>query len=231
MNVILIPARGGSKRIPGKNLKLLGGKPLLLWTIEAAQRFGEIVVVSTEDMDVMNLCTGIPGVNIHERSMLAATDVATDMDVVWDFLDKQDTVYDKIIYLRPTTPFRSLQLLAEIIDFQLPVNFSSIRSVQEMPESAFKMFTRTQWGCLNPIYHDTVSFINQPQQLCPKTYQANGYIDILFPKRQFFRRHDIFGPNIYGYKTPATIELDTQEQWDYAEYLIAGGWYESGCGI
>ena len=223
MNVVLIPARGGSKRIPGKNLKPLGGKPLLLWTIEVAQELGEMVVVSTEDVDVMNLAQSA-GVGVHERSMLAATDVATDMDVVWDFLLNDGRIYDKIIYLRPTTPFRSVKVLKEIIDYQLPVNFSSIRSVQESPESVYKCFTRSMFGELVPIRDDSESiWSDQPNQMCPKTYAANGYIDILFPKRQFFRHHDIHGPNIYGYETPATIELDTQEQWDYAEYMIAKG--------
>ena len=223
MNIVLIPARGGSKRIPGKNLKPLGGKPLLLWTIEAAKQLGVHVWVSTEDADVTNLVQSVPNILVHERSMLAATDVATDLDVVWDFLEKHD-IPDTIVYLRPTTPFRSVKLLQEIADFQLPVNFSSIRSIQESPESAFKQFTKNMFNGLAPIPDETGNFCSdQPNQFVQKTYQANGYIDILFPKRQFFRRHDIFGPNIYGYETPATIELDTQEQWGYAEYLIAKG--------
>jgi CMP-N-acetylneuraminic acid synthetase len=225
MNIIaLIPARGQSKRIPKKNLRLLGGKPLVQWTIEAAQRLMvDLVVVSTEDTEIAALAKR-SGAQVLDRPPELASDNSTDNDVVAHF--QQHYNADFIIYLRPTTPFRGVTIMrrALIEAHQAESDgFSSLRSVQVMAESAFKAFFRGHAGKLTPILFNGQDLTNRPNHLCPTTYQANGYVDILFPKSLDYRSDDCFGQRIYGFITPHTIELDTPEQWDEAARLVEDG--------
>jgi len=220
--LVLIPARGASKRIPRKNIKILGGKPLLQWTVEVAQQLPvRDVIVSTEDSEIARVAESL-GATVLMRPAELASDTATDHDVVRHFL--LNYLCERIVYLRPTTPFRDVAMMLKAIDvIEYDPDASSLRSVQEMPESAFKCFTLDEWHIANPIHYNDRDFSNFPNQACPKTYAANGYIDLIFPRAHGFELNNVFGFDIYGYITPPTIELDTPEQWAYAEYLIEKG--------
>jgi CMP-N-acetylneuraminic acid synthetase len=222
--IVLIPARGQSKRIPRKNIKMLGGKPLIQWTIDAARQLPvKDVVVSTEDEEIAQVASAL-GATVLMRPVELASDTATDHDVVRHFLENYDC--ECIVYLRPTTPFRDAKIVTKIARIERhDFRCTSVRSVQAMEESAFKCFTRqTNDGLLdairNPKGHDCT---NLPNQMCIQTYSPNGYADILYPGSPQFNRSNIFGNVIYGFITPPAIELDTPEQWAYAEYLIEKG--------
>lgn len=226
--VVLIPARGGSKRIPGKNYKLLGGRPLIQWTLSASETLlstGLVsrAVVSTDDIDVATATDGYHR-EILLRPAKYATDDATDDAVINHFLEHYSDT-DFIIYLRPTTPFRDLHTVSECIKsaYLISATRSSIRSVQRMPESAYKAYTFGPAGVLLPILYKGADLTNKPDQQCPKTFQANGVVDILFPSAPQFRRENVWGVDIHGWETAPTIELDTLEQWALAEALLTSG--------
>jgi CMP-N-acetylneuraminic acid synthetase len=230
--IVLIPARGQSKRIPRKNIKALGGKPLIAWTIDAACQLPvKDVVVSTEDEQIADVSLEL-GATVLLRPADLASDTATDHAVVKHFLGRFPTC-NHVVYLRPTTPSRDTSVLKEAIaivengysaagDTIDSEPWSSLRSVQRMPESAYKCFDMGSEHLLNPIRHGRRNLTNLPNQQCPQTYAANGYIDILSGKLARYGA-DVFGDCIYGYLTQPTIELDTPEQWAYAEYLIEKG--------
>lgn len=117
--VAIIPARGGSKRLPRKNLLPLSGKPLISWTIEAAQTAGCFaeIVVSSDDHALRSIACDL-GAVIHERSPALATDQASSTDVILDvltWLASSDRQYRTCVLLQPTSPLRSAQDIREAV--------------------------------------------------------------------------------------------------------------------
>jgi CMP-N-acetylneuraminic acid synthetase len=208
----LIPARGQSKRIPRKNIKLLGGVPLLKWTVDAAIKLPvREIIVSTEDEEIAAVAKSL-GVRVLMRPKELASDIAKDDGVINHFLDNYPA--RRIIYLRPTTPFRDVDVMIQAINKVTPIPCCQLRSVQQMNESAYKCFDMGQY--LEPIRHRGEDLTDSPNQKCPPTFAANGYIDIIsFGMANEMKR--------IPFVTPPTIELDTPEQWAYAEYLIEKG--------
>ncbi len=108
----LVPARGGSKRLPGKNLKLLGGLPLVSWSINVVKGFTEIcdVLVSTDDPMIASVSTNAGALVPWLRPKELATDEATSVDVAIHALDWYESAkgsVDGLLLLQPTSPFRS----------------------------------------------------------------------------------------------------------------------------
>jgi N-acylneuraminate cytidylyltransferase len=129
-------------------------------------------------------------------------------------------VDDLVIYLRPTTPFRSVFHLENAIKtLEQTDEATGLRSVEEMPESAFKCFRMTG-PQLEPIYwwdgKNTIDVTDWPNQEVEKTYHPNGYIDIA--RVTVILGGELWGNDVIGYVTPRTIELDTPADWDYAEW-------------
>ncbi len=106
----LIPARKGSKRLPGKNMKLLGGQPLIVWTLGAAMLAEKLdaIVVSSDDEDVLELAEQLNCGTIRRPDALA-TDDASSYDVIKHALDVCDGQFDYVCLLQPTSPFRSAE--------------------------------------------------------------------------------------------------------------------------
>jgi CMP-N,N'-diacetyllegionaminic acid synthase len=225
MNIAIIPARGGSKRIPRKNVQLLGDKPLVVWSIETALACQEIddVYVSTDDKTIADISEKA-GAKIIWRDELTANDTAGDFEVLRHAIENIPWVLVpdlNFVYLRPTTPFRDPSIVDEAIrkfrDMKSGL-LTSLRSVNQMPESAWKCFTM-QGPILYPIDDEmTMDDAGTPDQLHEPTYQGNGYVDIVLPAT--LKEGHAWGNNVYGFITPPVIELDTMEQWEMAELWI-----------
>jgi N-acylneuraminate cytidylyltransferase len=113
VNVLaVIPARGGSKRVPGKNLRPVGGRPLLAWSIEAAQRALLVtrVVVSTDDAGIAGIAREL-GADVHHRDPILATDNASIDGVLLSVLRSCDPLPDLVVTLQPTCPLRAEGLI------------------------------------------------------------------------------------------------------------------------
>lgn len=219
--VALIPARGGSKRIPNKNFKLLNGKPLIEYSIVAAQATTLIdrVIVSS------NCCPWVAkqyGVEYLDRPEEFCTDDALDYDVILHMLENVDTDCEAVVYLRPTTPFRTMYHIEQAIKHirEARHNATGLRSVEKMGESAFKCFGM-YGGYLEPIDFDNKNLTDLPNQLCPTTYKPNGYVDICRP--EVIAGGSTWGHLVIGHLTPHTIEIDGPDDWEYAEYLANRG--------
>lgn len=212
----LIPARGGSKRVPNKNFRELNGRPLIEYSIIAAQACHEIdQVVVTSDC-----CPWVYskyGVTYLDRPAELCTDDAADFDVIAHAVKELDLT-GLIAYLRPTTPFRADYHLCEAIRLMQNTVALGLRSVEEMGESAFKCFTM-DGPCLIPIYDGGDDNTDQPNDLVTKTYHPNGYIDIC--RAEKIKHGYLWGNRFnppYGYLTPRTIEIDTPEDFEYAQW-------------
>lgn len=129
----VIPARAASKRLPGKNMADLGGKFLIQWTIEAAREACIEVVVSTDDLLVLELCKGLSIKAIHRRKELCLDDTPS-IDVVrdvWGCGDWSGTQYDAVMLLQPTSPFRTADDISASLDILTKTGGQAVVSVTD----------------------------------------------------------------------------------------------------
>jgi CMP-N-acetylneuraminic acid synthetase len=143
----LIPARGGSKRLPGKNIKLLGGKPLINWTIDIAKEISEIseILVSTDDPEIALIAKEAGASVPWLRPEALSTDLSTSVDVAIHALDwyegKNGTI-DGLLLLQPTSPFRTQTTINRGIELFKSNDYRSVvgvTPVQEHPMRTFKI--------------------------------------------------------------------------------------------
>lgn len=122
--LIIIPARKGSKRLPGKNKKILCGKPLICWTIEFALKIPEItdIIVTSDDKDIEKICKKYPKIQFEKRpSYLAKGNIPMEF-VIEQLLFTLQKKYDLIVLLQPTTPIRDLNHIEKCMQFSLVYN-------------------------------------------------------------------------------------------------------------
>jgi N-acylneuraminate cytidylyltransferase len=187
----LIPARGGSKGIPRKNLLPMAGKPLIAWSIEQALDSDRInrVVVSTDDHEIAQVARNygaeVPFIRPHEL----AHDLAPDIGVfrhALEFLAQHDSYHPElVVHLRPTGPVRRVQDIDAAVDLlaRRP-DADSVRSVSLAHQSPYKMWRLGPDGTIEPLLHvpGMTDCQSQPRQILPTAYWQNGYVDVLRPR-------------------------------------------------
>ena len=140
----LVTARSGSKGIPDKNLKQIGNHSLLEWSIKSALKSSQVteVFLSTDSVDYAKLGESFGAIVPFLRPTELASDTAVDLDVFKHFLTKIKELPKAIVHIRPTTPLRNPQIISDaVIKFmELKNEITSLRSVHEMSESAYKTF-------------------------------------------------------------------------------------------
>ena len=216
----IIPARGGSKGIPGKNIKKINGIPLIAYPIieSIKSKFIDKIYVSTDDDNIAKVALDY-GATIIRRPSYLAEDDSLDIDVMKHAVNE---LYDKndIVHLRATTPMINSTILDRAIKFFYDnPSSTSLRSGHESPETAYKSFklNGTHWnGLFNSEYKG--EYYNWPRQKLPKTYQLNGYIDIIKPS-QFINSNSLHGDKILAFITPYTHEVDTIEDFKILKAL------------
>lgn len=178
--VALIPARGGSKSIPKKNIVCLGGKPLIAWTIELALKTPEIdrVIVST-DCDEISKVAQEYGAEIHVRPVELAQDHSLPIDTVRHVLEELKTdnyETDYLVYLEPTAPLRSMKDISDSIHLIIEKDFDSVATYTEAalnPHRAWKIND----DCPEIFIEGAVPWL--PRQELPEAYQLNGAVYIV----------------------------------------------------
>lgn len=180
----LIPVRGGSKTIPKKNQKLLGGKPLMAWPIETALATPEIdrVIVSSDDPDLCSI--GIKfGAEAYVRSKELATDSSLIVDVIRNFwlrLKREGETGLILVLLEATSPFRTPELVSRCIERLVSENLDSIATFREAainPERTWKIIDG------NPLPFIEGAIPWKPRQLLETAYQLDGGVYAFFPDR------------------------------------------------
>ncbi|CAN2230804.1 cytidylyltransferase domain-containing protein [Candidatus Planktophila dulcis] len=222
----LIPARSGSKGVPDKNIKILAGHTLLEWSIRASLLSGAIsrTIVSTDSPEYRDLAISKGAECPFLRPPEISTDSSSDIDFVNHALaELKQTGYkpDFIIHLRPTTPFRDPNVIeAAISQIENSEPWTSIRSVHEMSESAYKSFEIEKSGNLVAAFSKerNLESSNLGRQLFPKTFQANGYVDVLSVKH-IVATGEIHGNSVRFFLTEPAIEIDTAFDFEVAEAM------------
>ena len=220
----LIPAKGGSTRLAQKNIRPLGGKPLLAWTAEAAKtcQIFDRLIVSTEDEKVAQVA-GSLGLEIpFLRPAHLALDPAGVVDVALhalEELERRGDRYETLIILLPTCPFRNAQdICAAYTEFR-DHGASCLMSVAPFSHTPFSALSLNDQKQLKPYFPE---LLGRKSQEMPGAYRPNGAIHIL-DVEWFKENKSYFGPPLLGYLMPRgrSVDIDTEDDLRMAEVLLA----------
>jgi len=221
----IIPARGGSKGIPGKNIKLLGGKPLLEYTVDVAREseiFDRIILsTDTQEIAAVGKRLGIE-VPFLRPAELAQDDTAMlpVLQNVVQFCEDEGWIPDVVVILQPTSPFRRASHLRKGYELLCGSQCDSVVSVEAVPgHYSPHVVMKIREGVLSHFLDEGAKVTRR--QDAETAYTRNGYF-------YFTRRELIMGKNtIYGedcrpviIDEPDTVNLDTMEDWLQAEHII-----------
>jgi CMP-N,N'-diacetyllegionaminic acid synthase len=219
----IIPARGGSKGVPGKNIKLLNGKPLLAYTSEIALQSDYLteVMVSTEEAQIKEVAKSL-GIKVpFIRPTELAQDTTPTIDVVIHAIkwyEKQSVFFDAVCLLQVTSPFRTVEFLDNAIMKFIKSGCDSLVSVQKVPHeyNPHWTFEVNHEGNLK-IATGEDKIISQRQKL-PITYYRDGSI-YMTKTEVLLNQHSLYGKNI-GYIESSSefyVNIDTLADWKKAE--------------
>ncbi len=229
----VIPARGGSKGIPKKNIVDLGGFPLIAFSIAAAKLSHNIdrVVVSTDSEEIAETAKKYGAEVPFLRPAEFAADASGDIDFIrhalkW-FEEREGKTPDYLVHLRPTTPLRDPKLVDRAIEEMIKnEEATSLRSGHEIRESPYKLFGIENGFFVGLFPNDPrPEYYNLPRQSFPPVYQPDGYVDIL--KTEFILKTDrLHGDKILAFVSPDTGELDKIEDLDFIAHKLKSGNFE-----
>ncbi|MDZ7817712.1 MAG: acylneuraminate cytidylyltransferase family protein [Aliarcobacter sp.] len=209
----IIPARGGSKRLPRKNVLDLCGKPLIAYSIEAGLKSKYInkLIVTSDDEEILSISKRY-GADIIVRPEELASDTATTFDAIKHTIDNVEK-FDYIVLLQPTSPLRSEKHLDEAIELLQQKNADAIVSVCEMDHSPLWCNTLPEDGNMNSFLKEEV--LNKRSQDLNKYFRLNGAIyicktDKLLENKGFFLKE-----NIYAYKMDKKNSIDIDDEFDF----------------
>lgn len=212
MPIAIIPAREGSKGIPNKNVKDLGGFPLIAYSIIAAKNAGLETYVSTDSLIIADIAREY-GAKTIIRPRKYATDTSPDIEFIKHILQTIKTDY--LVHLRPTTPFRDSEVIKQAIDEMINSKATSLRSAHRTVESPYKFF-KIEKGYFKPLL-GSLENSNLPRQLYDPAYHPNGYVDILKVSEI---GKTIHGRKILPFITDEVIEIDRPIDLEYARIKV-----------
>jgi pseudaminic acid cytidylyltransferase len=223
MNLAVIPARGGSKRIPRKNIKLLHGKPMIAYTVEAALQSGvfDKVVVSTDDAEIAEISKQFGADVPFVREASLADDHTPASLVTLDALEKLDptgSIYTYVSQLMPNCPLRTAEDIQRSFEKLLETNADTQFSVNRFgwlnPWWAFKVESQT----LEPLFPE--AFKTRSQDL-PTLYALTGAL--WWAKTDVLRREKTFHTAMrtgFELSWQHALDIDDEDDWQMAEVLL-----------
>jgi len=208
----LIPARGGSKGLPRKNVLDVGGHPLIAWTIAAAQRSKYIsdVVVSTDDEEIRTASLKYGAKAPFLRPSALSSDTATSVDVALHALRFfEEEKYDFLIFLQPTSPLRTAADIDQAFELMLAKRAVSCVSICEVQQSPYLMYTVRADGSLDSLL-PTLGVTRR--QDFPNVYALNGAVYVSSCQRLVTEK-TFFDDATVGYLMPLSrsVDIDTAE--------------------
>lgn len=220
MNVLaVIPARGGSKGIPRKNMRLLHGMPLIGYAIKTALSCDEIgvVAVSSDSEEILSFASQFEGVECLDRSSDLAKDAITLDPVVYDAAVRMEerlgVKFDVVVTLQPTSPLLTCETLSSALRSFEGKGCDSMISVVNSPHLSW---TRAEDGRVVPEYKERLN-----RQLLPPRYLETGAF--FMSKREFVTPSSRLGKNVSVFEVPAreSVDIDTREDWTVCESLLS----------
>jgi CMP-N-acetylneuraminic acid synthetase len=220
----IIPARGGSKRLVGKNIIDLNGKPLIAWSIEAGlgSKYVDDLIVSTEDKEIAKIAKEYGAEVPFVRPYLLSLDETSSMDVVLhavSFMQKKAKEYDYIMLLQPTSPLRDSEEIDSAVELLFEKDADAVISVCKTDHTPL-------WSNTLPKDLNMSGFLPKQSQKrsqeLPEYYRLNGAIYIADTKRLLKERTFFLNDNIYAYIMPSekSVDIDTKMDLLFAETLM-----------
>jgi CMP-N,N'-diacetyllegionaminic acid synthase len=223
----LITARGGSKRLPGKNMRLLGGSPLILWSINIAKDIPEVVdiLVTTDDSEIAEISKSAGALVPWLRPPELATDTASSVDVCLHAIkwyEEEKGKVDGVMLLQPTSPFRRRSKILQGIKIFSLHQHRPLVGVSETESHPMRCFN-IEDGRLHPLIKgDGVSM--RTQEL-PPVYVVNGSFYLIAPedlrKQRSFYKGDLIP--LLAEDPIEGLDIDTKWDWMIAEAIVQAG--------
>lgn len=224
--IAVIPARGGSKRLPGKNLLQIAGKPLIVWTIEAAieSNIFDRVLVTTDSEEIAEVSRRAGAEVPFLRPPDLAADNATTIDVLTHIIDtlklSDELPYSHLTLLQPTSPLRDSVSIKNSIKFLEENKADAVISICKTEHSPL-------WSNILPSNNSLENFIAEkiqktPSQDLPSHYRLNGAIYICNIKRMMKEKTLFLPNNCFGFvmSRKNSIDIDDQVDFDLAEIYL-----------
>ncbi|MBZ5876642.1 acylneuraminate cytidylyltransferase family protein [Chromohalobacter israelensis] len=222
--VAIVPARGGSKRLPRKNVLELAGKPLIQWTLDAAKSSGviDLIAVTSDDAEVLEVAGRNDGVRLIHRPESLASDTATSVDAVLHalrVLEEQGVTCKRVMLLQPTSPLRRPEDIRAAVDRMDSTGAASVISVCEMEHSPLWAHTLSEDGCMDNFFLN--KHTKRRSQDLPAYYRLNGAIYLV--------RMDKFMSEKVFYLAPCmslvmsrsfSIDIDDKNDFMFSEFIL-----------
>jgi CMP-N-acetylneuraminic acid synthetase len=216
----VIPARGGSKRLPRKNLLDLGGRPLVAWSIKAGQcsNYVDQIAVTSDDAEILEIAQDY-GVLPIDRPAELANDTATTFEAIEHTIRNVEK-NDLVVVLQPTSPLRSEKHVDEAIELLVVKNANAVVSVCEMDHSPLWANKLNDDLSMVGFLKDEVA--NKRSQDLERYYRLNGAIYVcniekLLEEKSFFLKKDIFA---YKMDRHSSIDIDEKDDFLLAQYIF-----------
>ncbi len=214
-HLIIIPARKNSRRLPGKNMRLLGGKPLIQHSMEYAMQHagpGDKIVVSSDDELILDLAAKM-GIEAHHRPVELARDETPTAQVLQAVARDFDDAFTTVILLQPTNPFRPPNLWEMAVRTFYDSGRNSLMSVSPVKHK----LGRIEKEKFMPFNY---TFGQRSQDMEP-LFRENGLFYIT--RMSYIRKGQIITPDVFPLITDhiyGTVDIDTQEDWEWAEFVF-----------
>ncbi len=220
----IIPARGGSKGLPRKNVLPLHGKPLIAWTIEQAKasRYLDKVIVTTDDEEIASIAKTHGADVPFMRPQKLASDTARAIDVIFHALswfEAHDETVDILVLLQPTSPLRTAEDINSAIEVLFIKKARAVISVCETEHHPYWSNVLAEDGSMDGFLRPELA--NRNRQELPTFYRLNGAIyaaDCAYIRSQ----QGFFGKQTYAYVMPRerSIDIDAKIDFQFAEFLL-----------
>lgn len=217
----VIPARGGSKGVPRKNLRLLGGKPLLAWSIEAARACPAIdrVILSSDDEEIM-ACARQWGCDVpFQRPDHLSGDAVSATEAALHALETLPESYALVVLLQPTSPFRTGADIGACIEICAQPGVNACVSVSQAEKSPWWMYVMDEHTELAPLLGEDRS--ERQRQQFPAVYHPNGAVYVARPE-WLQQTRKFLAPGTKGWIMPKerSMDMDTEDDFLYAAWRL-----------
>lgn len=214
-SVAIIPARAGSKRLPGKNKRLFLGKPLIHWTIEAALKSRSItkVIVTTDDEDILNYSSKFKDAIFLKRDVELSSDTATSAEVVIDAMQRFGEGFNNFVLLQPTSPLRDSSFIDQAFEMLEQYRAKQLIAVRACEEVLGHIVIENN-GYVRKLFPENPVGPNE------RALAINGAIYISdWPL--FMHTKSFLTEYTQAFEMPTTnsVDIDTEEDWKKAEEL------------
>lgn len=225
--VAIVPARGGSKSLPKKNILLLKGKPLLCHSVDYSlkSKLVSTTIVSTDSKEIADIAKNCGASVPFIRPDKFAQDDTRDYPVMrhaLDFFESKGQIFDIYILLRPTSPMRPSGLIESAVEiFKNNPLVTSIRSMAEIKEHPYRAWKQNQDGSISSFINNETEPYNIPRQELPPLYFQTGDIEAI--RRETLINGSVSGNRVFPLviKHNEMIDIDNQSDFERAEKLDA----------